>query len=82
MPREDYAEFVEKFKPKSTTDDCYTPEPVYEEVVRWCESEYGVERSSIVRPFFPGGGTCGGGTDRPVFQGAGDRPRPGCVVGA
>ena len=55
MPREDYAEFVEKFKPKSTTDDCYTPEPVYEEVVRWCESEYGVERSSIVRPFFPGG---------------------------
>ena len=49
MPREDYAEFVEKFKSKSTTDDCYTPEPVYEEVVRWCESEYGVERSSIVR---------------------------------
>ena len=55
MPKQEYSEFVEKFKPKSTTDDCYTPEPVYEEVVRWCESEYGVERSSIVRPFFPGG---------------------------
>ena len=24
----DYDGFVEKFKPKKTTDDCYTPEPV------------------------------------------------------
>ena len=26
---EDYEGFVEKFKPKKTTDDCYTPETVY-----------------------------------------------------
>ena len=26
----DYAGFVEKFKPKKTTDDCYTPPAVYE----------------------------------------------------
>ncbi len=29
---EDYEGFVEKFKPKKTTDDCYTPEPVYEAI--------------------------------------------------
>ena len=27
---ETYEEFVEKFKPKKTTDDCYTPLVVYE----------------------------------------------------
>lgn len=47
MPKQEYSEFVEKFKPKLTTDDCYTPDPVYEEVVRWCESEYGVELTVI-----------------------------------
>ena len=28
----DYEGFVEKFKPKKTTDDCYTPPAVYEAV--------------------------------------------------
>lgn len=23
--KQDYDEFIEKFKPKKTTDDCYTP---------------------------------------------------------
>ena len=32
---ENYAAFTEKFKPKLTTDDCYTPEPVYEAVADW-----------------------------------------------
>ncbi len=32
---EDYEGFVEKFKPKKTTDDCYTPEPVYEAIKGW-----------------------------------------------
>lgn len=27
---EDYDGFVEKFKPKKTTDDCYTPPDVYD----------------------------------------------------
>lgn len=30
---QDYKDFVEKFKPKKTTDDCYTPEEVYDAVV-------------------------------------------------
>ena len=32
---EDYDGFVEKFKPKKTTDDCYTPPDVYDCVSDW-----------------------------------------------
>ena len=51
----EYKAFVEKFKPKKTTDDCYTPPPVYEAVVAWAEERYGIARENIVRPFYPGG---------------------------
>ena len=30
-----YEEFVEKFKPKKTTDDCYTPPEVYKLIKDW-----------------------------------------------
>ena len=36
----DYAGFVEKFKPKKTTDDCYTPPMVYEAVKDWACRRY------------------------------------------
>ena len=52
---EEYNEFLEKFEPKKTTDDCYTPDVVYEAVAGWVEKEYGVNRSNFVRPFYPGG---------------------------
>lgn len=52
---ESYEDFTEKFKHKMTTDDCYTPEPVYEAVKRWAAREYGIDESGIVRPFYPGG---------------------------
>lgn len=52
---EDYEGFVEKFKPKKTTDDCYTPPEVYDAVCGWVENEFSVSRASFVRPFFPGG---------------------------
>ena len=55
MKNETYEEFVEKFKPKLTTDDCYTPEPVYEVIVKYCEERYGIKREDIIRPFYPGG---------------------------
>lgn len=51
---ETYEEFVEKFKPKKTTDDCYTPPLVYEAVKDWAVREYGLEGARIVRPFWPG----------------------------
>lgn len=55
MKSKTYEEFVEKFKPKKTTDDCYTPPVVYDAVADWVASEYGVERENFVRPFYPGG---------------------------
>jgi hypothetical protein len=49
-----YQEFKEKFKPKKTTDDCYTPENIYEVIAEWVASEYHVDRADFVRPFYPG----------------------------
>ena len=51
----DYAGFVEKFKPKKTTDDCYTPPMVYEAVKDWACRRYGIDPACTVRPFWPGG---------------------------
>ena len=52
---EDYDGFVEKFKPKKTTDDCYTPPEVYEVVADYVSERFGVDRADMVRPFYPGG---------------------------
>lgn len=52
---ETYEEFVEKFKPKKTTDDCYTPPAVYEAVKDWAIERFQLQDKNIVRPFFPGG---------------------------
>lgn len=52
----DYEGFVEKFEPKKTTDDCYTPPEVYDALRGWVDKHAmpldGVE---VVRPFRPGG---------------------------
>ena len=52
---EEYQEFLEKFKLKKTTDDCYTPAPVYDKVAQYVAETYGVNPSSFIRPFYPGG---------------------------
>lgn len=52
---ESYEEFVEKFKPKRTTDDCYTPEGIYDVVRDYAIEKYGLQGRPIVRPFWPGG---------------------------
>ena len=52
---EDYNEFLDKFKAKKTTDDCYTPEGVYDAVADWAAKEYNLDRKHFVRPFYPGG---------------------------
>lgn len=55
MPKsKNYDEFIEKFKPKLTTDDCYTPEDVYAAVVSFVASNYGVDPATFTRPFWPG----------------------------
>ena len=51
----EYQEFLDKFRPKKTTDDCYTPPKVYEAVADWVANEYGVKKDDFVRPFYPGG---------------------------
>lgn len=52
---ETYEEFVEKFKPRKTTDDCYTPEGIYDVVRDYAIEKYGLHGRPIVRPFWPGG---------------------------
>lgn len=52
---ETYEEFVDKYKQKKTTDDCYTPDKVYDAVRDWVVSEYEINAADIVRPFYPGG---------------------------
>lgn len=52
---EEYKKFVEKFKPKKTTDDCYTPPEVYNVIADYVETEFNTRRADFVRPFYPGG---------------------------
>lgn len=53
--KSEYQLFVEKFDPKKTTDDCYTPAPVFDALKDWAMREYGFTADRIVRPFYPGG---------------------------
>ena len=50
-----YDDFVEKFKPKKTTDDCYTPPLVYDAVLDWARKHLDIGDRPVVRPFYPGG---------------------------
>ncbi len=50
-----YDEFVEKFKPKKTSDDCYTPPHIYDVVLQYARERCGIpEDARIIRPFYPG----------------------------
>lgn len=51
----DYDGFVDKFKSKKTTDDCYTPPKVYDAVLRFVGTLTDLTDRPIVRPFYPGG---------------------------
>lgn len=51
MPKSNiYEEFVDKFKPKKTTDDCYTPGAIYEVVKDWAikEMDWGADGSPSI----------------------------------
>lgn len=51
----EYEQFVEKFKPKLTTDDCCTPENIYQAVKEWVFDNYQLaEDTPVLRPFWPG----------------------------
>lgn len=55
MKSKTYEEFVEKFKPKKTTDDCYTPPDIYEIILNYALEKNGWQGRPVVRPFYPGG---------------------------
>jgi len=50
-----YNSFLDKFEPPKTTDDCYTPDNIYEVIADWVADEFGADRHAFVRPFYPGG---------------------------
>ena len=52
---EEYQEFLKKFEAKKTTDDCYTPDNIYDAVRDWAVEKYEIGNAAIVRPFYPGG---------------------------
>ena len=56
---ETYEEFVKKFdkNAKKTTDDCYTPQAVYDAVLNYVLRRWPEETANarIIRPFYPGG---------------------------
>ena len=52
---DEYEDFVDKFKVKKTTDDCYTPPNVYESIKEWVINKYRLKGVDIVRPFKPNG---------------------------
>ena len=51
----DYEGFVDKFVPKKTTDDCYTPQPIYDAVLEYVGEKVDLSGKNILRPFKPGG---------------------------
>ena len=54
----DYDAFVKKFEKKEhkkTTDDCYTPNEVYDAVLNYVQSNVDLGDAEIVRPFYPNG---------------------------
>ena len=52
---DEYNEFLEKFEAKKTTDDCYTPDNIYNAVADFVADRYNIDRAAFIRPFYPGG---------------------------
>lgn len=51
---ETYEQFIEKFKPKKTTDDCMTPPEIYDVVRDYVCNRWDISPMQVVRPFWPG----------------------------
>ena len=50
----DYEGFVDKFKVKKTTDDCYTPDDVYDKALEFVRKNIDITGLRVARTFFPG----------------------------
>ena len=47
----EYKAFVDKFKPKKTTDDCYTPAPIFDCIRDYATKRFNFPPEAIVRPY-------------------------------
>lgn len=52
---DEYNAFLDKFEAPKTTDDCYTPDNIYDAVADWVAKEWNLDRKKFMRPFYPGG---------------------------
>lgn len=52
---ESYEQFIDKFKSKKTTDECYTPPKVYNTILQWVVKRFNLQNYNILRPFYPNG---------------------------
>ena len=52
---DEYNAFLDKFDAPKTTDDCYTPDNIYDAVADWVAKEWNLDRKKFMRPFYPGG---------------------------
>lgn len=53
---DEYENFIDKFSNKNkTTDDCYTPQNIYDAVKDYVVKKYNLEGRKIIRAFYPGG---------------------------
>lgn len=50
----DYEHFIDKFKPRKTTDDCLTPPEVYDTILAHVRGLGLIDGMNVVRPFWPG----------------------------
>ena len=52
---DEYNDFLDQFEQPKTTDDCYTPDNIYETVADYVAERFGKKKENFVRPFYPGG---------------------------
>lgn len=57
MTAQEYEEWIKHFEAKHTTDECFTPAEVYENVLQFVKKHWPeqLEGKRIIRPFYPGG---------------------------
>lgn len=54
---DEYENFIDKFQTDTakTTDDCYTPQNIYDAIKDYVIEKYNLTRKKVIRPFYPGG---------------------------
>lgn len=51
----EYNEWLDKFKPRHTSDDCFTPSNIYTVIKDMVCKRWSIDPATVCRPFYPGG---------------------------